>query len=127
MSAILLTKGQWYLASPYTHKDPMVMEQRYEEALNATAHLIKEGQWTYSPIVHCHEMAKRHAFPTHVEFWKIYNHSFILASLGLVVLQIEGWKDSNGVLDEIDYAMGLGLPVNTLVPLGLGKYACGSM
>lgn len=109
-----------YLASPYSHKDPAVMEERYLAAMDCTAWLLKQKLWVYSPIVHCHEIAKQHSLPTDFEFWKEYNkHMLGLASL-LYVLAIPGWTKSIGVAGEMARAREIHLPCFELTKNGFG-------
>ncbi|MCP5014648.1 MAG: DUF1937 family protein, partial [Ketobacter sp.] len=46
-----------YLAQPYTDPNPDVREHRFNLGERYTAELLQNGQWVYSPIVHCHELA----------------------------------------------------------------------
>jgi hypothetical protein len=39
-----------YLVSPYSHPDPLVREERFQAACEATADLIRSGAIVYSPI-----------------------------------------------------------------------------
>jgi len=94
-----------YLASPYTHKDPQVQQQRYELAMEAVAEFLRQGEFVYSPIVHCHEMAKRHSLPTDYQFWWNYNVDFMDSAQSIYVLCIDGWKESAGVRKEIEFAI----------------------
>jgi hypothetical protein len=93
-----------YLASPYTHPDPLIVEKRYEQTLHATAILMRADIMVYSPIVHCHEVAKQHQLPTDYKFWLVYNHHFILLSEAVYILCIDGWRESLGVRNEIAFA-----------------------
>ena len=54
-----------YLASPYTHEDPEVMNRRYEQTAEWVANRLKEygGPVIYSPILHCHYMAVTYNLP----------------------------------------------------------------
>jgi hypothetical protein len=40
-----------YLASPFTHDDPAVRQQRFEAACRAAAILISQGKTVFSPIM----------------------------------------------------------------------------
>lgn len=100
-----------YLASPYSHPDPVIKKTRFLIAQEATANLIRVGHFVWSPIVHCYEMAQRHTMPDDAAFWKAYNFDFIRRSEGVFVLDIEGWRESKGVIMEIDMANYIGLPV----------------
>lgn len=111
-----------YLASPYTHPDEFVREERYLEALDALHWLLSNRQWAYSPIVHCHELAKRQDLPKDFEFWGEFNHLMIRNSRGIVVLQSDGWEESRGVANETLYAKERGLAMFYMLRQGL-KYA----
>jgi hypothetical protein len=102
-----------YLASPYSHPDEKVREERYLKAMEAVVSLL-ERMHIYSPIVHCHHMAIKYAGPTDAEHWREYNEDFIRSSTGIIVLCIEGWKESIGVRMEVMYAVGQGIPVKYL-------------
>lgn len=100
-----------YLASPYSHPDPLIMKTRFLLAEQVTAHLIQQGLFVYSPIVHCHAMSERYALPTTFDFWKAYNFDILRHARELVVLHIEGWKESKGVQGEIAFAQQFTLPI----------------
>lgn len=106
-----MTAGYQYLASPYSHPNTNVRHLRYLEAQKALAWLVTHQLWTYSPIVHCHEMTKAHAMPTDAKSWQNFNHMMILRSSGTLVLKIEGWDLSKGLSEEIEFSKLLGLPV----------------
>jgi hypothetical protein len=92
-----------YLASPYTHPDPFVREARYLAACQMVAEYLKKARWVYSPIVHCHELAKMIELPREFSFWKQYNQHMLSRSEALHVLMIDGWAESDGIGDEISF------------------------
>lgn len=100
-----------YLASPYTHHDPRVRHWRYEAVRDYAAHLIQNRQWVYGAIVHTHDICLNHEMPHEFEFWQDLNHTMIVASTGMIVFQIDGWRQSRGILDEIEFCMKIGRPV----------------
>ena len=100
-----------YLASPYTHQDPKVEHARFLHAETATARLLRHRQWVYSPIVHCHELARRHELPTHYEFWATYNRAMLQHASELRILKLPGWDQSKGVSYETQLARSIGIPV----------------
>lgn len=114
--------GFIYLGSPYSHQDPEVREQRHLAVESATAWILRAQIWVYSPIVHCHELAKRHALPTDFVFWKEYNKAMLLAGGRLWVLCIPGWKSSRGLKAEILFAHEADLSVKYLFPEPDGGY-----
>ena len=95
----------WYLASPYSHPDAKLRELRFHAAMSATAWLIRQRKWTYSPIVHCHELASKHGLPTDAAFWGDYDLEMLSAADGMFVLLIDGWKASQGMKHEIIWAI----------------------
>lgn len=109
-----MQKGYIYLGSPYSHVDPVVREARYLAAAEALVTLLKCDVWTYSPIVHCHELAKTWQMPTDADFWLKYNTAMLEAAHSLSVLTIRGWEQSIGLKGEIEYAVKRGKPVNYL-------------
>ena len=102
-----------YLASPYSHKDPFIREERYLRACKVLSDLLAQGEWVYSPIVHCHEFAKivyRDGVPIFAH-WKQFDLHMLSLAEALLVLRIEGWDTSVGVKSEIEEANRLGIPV----------------
>jgi hypothetical protein len=101
----------WYLASPYSHKSPYVREMRYLLTMKKLAALLHSQLAVYSPIVHCHELAKVAGLPGDAAFWRTYNFAMLARCQGLYVFCIDGWKQSVGVEEEIAEAANLHLPV----------------
>lgn len=100
-----------YLASPHSHPDPAVREERYEAALQATARLIACGVVVYSPIAHFHEIAKRHSLPNGWAFWQAADRALIVRCSRVIVLQIPGWRESKGITAELEFARDLKIPI----------------
>jgi Domain of unknown function (DUF1937) len=107
-----------YLASPYSHPDPLVREARFDAACRATAALIGAGQVVFSPIVHGHPLV-RFGMPTDWSFWQRFDVEYLRRCDEVVVLQIEGWRESGGGRAEIEVARGLGKRVQYLAVEGL--------
>lgn len=97
-----------YIASPYSHRSADVREQRFLAAERYTAAQTLNGRCVFSPIVHGHAMAQRHALPQELDFWLRVDEQFIQASEGVIVLCLDGWKESHGVQHEIAYAKMIG-------------------
>jgi Domain of unknown function (DUF1937) len=111
-----------YLASPYSDPDPAVRHQRYLEALDATAWLLKKSIWVYSPIVHCHNLARTYNLPTDVALWGTYNKVMLKVARQLWVLVNKATKGSVGVRQEISHANEFNLPISMLYPTVEGNY-----
>ena len=80
------------------------MQRRFEDAERCLAWLLNRKVWTYAPIVHCHALALKYKLPPDYEFWLNYDRAMISGSSGVLVLKIEGWTESKGVLSEMSYA-----------------------
>lgn len=104
-----------YLASPYTHADPAVREERFQAVCRAAAELMRRGECVLSPIAHSHPIAA-HGLPTTWEFWERLDREHLKRCDELVVLMLDGWKESRGVQAEIRIARELGKPVRFLDP-----------
>ena len=93
-----------YLASPYSHNNPSVMQARFKMAEKYTALLLQQGRVIFSPIVHCHELAKTYELPTDFAFWANYCLGMLEKADELWVLGLDGWRHSAGVTAEIKFA-----------------------
>ena len=99
-----------YLASPYSHPDPAVREQRFVAACRAAATLLKHGHAVDAPIVHGHPLAA-FGVSTDWSFWQAVNMVHVERCELLVVLLLDGWRSSAGVRREIEIATELGKSV----------------
>ena len=102
-----------YLASTYSHPDPLVREARFDAACRATADLVHCGRAVFSPIVHGHPLV-RFGLPTDWAFWQQFDVDHLRRCDEVVVLQTEGWRESVGVRAEIELAAEMGKRVASL-------------
>jgi len=105
-----------YLASPYSHEDPFIREERYLKALWAVDELLKSETVAYSPIVHFHECAKILNSSRTADFYRFHNLAMLKASSGLIILTLPYWGISEGVASEIDWAKELDKPIQLMAP-----------
>ena len=103
------------MASPYSHPDPAVREQRFRAACQAAVALLHAGRVVFSPIAHSHPLAQ-HGLPGNWQFWERYDRAFLERCDEVVVLMLDGWQESVGVQAEIRIARELGKPVRYLAP-----------
>ena len=102
-----------YLAAPYTHKSKHIMNERADMISHKAAELIKNGFMVFSPITYGHaliEYLKHDAVS--FEFWKNFDKLMLGKCNKMLVLCLDGWLESVGVLSEIEYAEELGIPVS---------------
>ncbi len=69
------------------------------------------GIHVFSPISHTHPIACVGDLPKSWEFWEAYDRVILAACCKVMVLMLDGWKESVGVQTEIKIAQELGLPV----------------
>lgn len=107
-----------YLAVPYTHSDPAIMQARYSAVTHAAAWLLTHReQYVFSPITHTHPIKMLAGLSDLWEQWAEYD-TFVIEQLcsGIIVLQLEGWDRSVGVTAERELALSLRKPVELLLP-----------
>jgi hypothetical protein len=93
-----------YLASPYSGTEEE-QEARFLAAECFVADMLPFSvEAIFSPIVFCHEMAKRHNLPGDANFWAAMNMDYMRAASKIWVLKLPGWEESIGVQDEIRWA-----------------------
>lgn len=102
-----------YLASPYSHPDANVREERFHAACQAAAHLMREGHLVFSPVAHTHSIAQ-FGLPIAWAFWERHDRCLLECCDEVVVLKLEGWEDSVGVRSEVQIAKELGRSVRYL-------------
>jgi len=67
----------------------------------------------FSPIVHSHPLVA-FALPTGWDFWERIDRAYLARCDEVVVLMLDGWRESAGVRAEIALAHDLGKPVRFL-------------
>ena len=93
-----------YLASPYSNKSSGVQVQRFQQACYAAARLMRSGFRIFSPIAHTHPIATIGGLPKGWDFWQKYDLEMISACEAVFVLMLTGWRESTGVMAEIEIA-----------------------
>lgn len=109
-----------YLAAPYTHNNKGVESLRHRLITRAAATLTSQKEMIYSPITHCHPMAKTVNLPTDYLYWRSLNHAFIKISKEFIILTLPNWKDSKGIKDDLEYAVSCEIPYKYIDPLDVG-------
>lgn len=108
-----MNNGFVYLASPYSHADSRTRAIRYWEILHHAADAMAAGTVIYSPIVHGHNIAELlpDALLLDHEFWMLQSLPMLRKADELWVIMIDGWKTSEGVTREVEFARDNGIPV----------------
>lgn len=100
-----------YLACPYTHEDSKVRRDRFAQANKTAGELMKAGNIVFSPISHSHPVSLTLGNENNGKFWIKQDKAFIDWCDELYVLCIDGWDESVGIKEEVDYAKKLGKKV----------------
>jgi hypothetical protein len=107
-----------YLASPYSHVNPIVRQQRFEAVCRVAGRLMHEGKCVFSPIAHSHPI-EQHFEDGSIEghdFWLKQDFAVLSRCSRLVVVTLDGWEASRGVAAEIQYAHERGIPLEFMAP-----------
>jgi Domain of unknown function (DUF1937) len=102
-----------YLASPYSHPDPAIREVRFEAACRAAAGLISAGHAVFAPVVQGHSLVG-YGIPGDWAFWAPLARQHLAQCDEVLVLQLDGWRESEGVRAEMALAAELGKRVDYL-------------
>lgn len=105
-----------YLASPYS-KFNAGLDAAFKAACEQTALLIRAGYNVFSPVAHSHPVAQFGNFdPLDCAMWLEQDEPFMEAAAGIVVLMLEGWQESVGVMHEINRFAEMDKPIVLMVP-----------
>ncbi len=108
--------GIYYLASPYSHPDPLVRLERYWSAVQAVAAMTKAGHIVYSPIAHFHPAASTYDLPYYAANWERINRAFADRCDALAVLTIDGHFESKGMRQEVEWFRARGIEPEAFTP-----------
>lgn len=100
-----------YLASPYNHPAPEIMELRRVAACRKAGELIAEGIAVLSPIAHNVAVIREVGGETGWDRWQAQDLAMLSACKKVLVLRLPGWDTSKGVAAEINAATTMGIPV----------------
>lgn len=104
-----------YLAAPYSHRDPAVVEARVIHIARAAAWLLENtGKNVFSPISHSHPLHVLAGMKGDWTFWCKIDTDWLERSDDMVVITLPGWRESTGVTAERGIARELELPVTYL-------------
>ena len=107
--------GLIYLASPYAHKNPDIQHQRYEEVNKVAGELMLMGHNVFSPLSHSVPIDKHLGIvPDLRGLWMKQDFAILQHCDRLVVLEQDGWRESEGVRAEIKRAIMWDKPVSRL-------------
>jgi len=114
----MIENGFYYLAGP--HKGTSEQETyRIEMSLKLTVGFLTQGIYVFSPIVYSVRIAEALKFASTEERRQIvfpYLLNFLKVSKGMILVTMEGWKDSWGVQQELKFCQETQIPVYKIDP-----------
>lgn len=115
--AELKANGFWYLMSPYRKYQGGNLHRAYMDVLEISELLKHAGVKHYSPIVASHEWAFISGVsPIDNAFWLRINWPWMGASVGGLIVSLEGWEQSDGIKEEQRWFLNHKKPVKLIAP-----------
>ena len=93
----------WYLASPY-NGHPYGLEAAFQEASRVAGDLVGRGIRVFCPIAHCYPLELYGGLSGtsgDLKFWLGVDGPMMDAAVGLIVLKMKGWTESEGIKAEV--------------------------
>ena len=116
-----MTKIKIYLAGPYTHRDPAVLQWRNDRLTELAALLLSRGiKPFYSPVTHSHPISlcpTAAQYATDHNVWMGFDLPFLACSEAMWILMLPGWDRSRGVTAEIKFAVKRAIPIHMVSPV----------
>lgn len=105
-----------YLCCPYSSPDRAIRVARFEAANRAAAKLMAAGELVFSPISHGFPIAEAGGLPGDWAYWERFTRAIFDSCRRVVVLMLDGWRESVGIQAEIGLAWRMGLLVEYMEP-----------
>ena len=100
-----------YLATPYSHVEPVIEEIREKLVTLVTKKLEQAGISVFSPITHSARLCQDGGFSGSYNTWKKTDRMYVERLDEVWVLLTPGYTESEGVQDEIAHARRHNKPV----------------
>ncbi len=115
-----------YLSTPYS-LFPAGIEAAFCAAARLAGHLTSAGIKLYSPIVHCHVVARAGGIdPRDAAFWLDNQQVMMERSDVLIVGKLVSWRESFGIAVEVQHFRDAGKPIFYCDPATLSMARAGA-
>ena len=105
-----------YIASPYTHADAAVRQERFEAVCKYAANLMRAGQPVFSPIAHSHPIEQHFPEKQGFDFWMAQDLPVLRHATHVIVYKLPGWDQSKGIAKELAVARELNMQIVYVEP-----------
>ena len=106
-----------YLATPYTHDDPLIEDYRAMVSDKIAADLTADGRVIFAPISAWHHISRKHKLPGLFEYWLKLDEEFLKICKTMIIITLPGWRESRGVNAEINIAETYYIPIIRIDPI----------
>lgn len=107
----------YYLAGPYSHKDQAIMDQREIDHAKCAVELKLQGYSIYAPIPETTALTKLGGLVgTSWKDWRDHDLNLLSRCDEIIIILIEGWRESIGVRGEVKFAIQNDIPISYLDP-----------
>ncbi len=113
-----MSQGYYYLACPY-NGTPEEMTERANFATKAASYFLQQRIHVFSPITHNHPCVpflppmgrkeRQHLFLS-------FDFEFLEHAKGMIILQLSGWENSEGIQKEIQFCEANDIPIHRCNP-----------
>lgn len=113
-----MEKGLYFLAVAY-HGTTQEKAYRHSISLKVTANCLRQGIHVFAPVIYVNQIVDEMKLPSTDERRKIvmpYLFDFLNVSKGLILITVEGWQDSWGVQQELEFCKDHKIPVYKIDP-----------
>lgn len=93
-----------FVSAPYSSKEKEVVESRIKAVSIYSGNLLKEGRSNISPLTLGTTILQHCDLPSDFEFWNKLSYDLLELCEEIHVLKLDGWRESIGVMGEIDFA-----------------------
>src|ERR1700690_2249811 len=97
-----LDLGLCYIASPYSKVADI--DRAFQQVARVAAQLAKSGLTIFCPIAHSHPLVRAlgldHRDPA---VYAALNAKMLDSCNVLIVVRLEGWQDSDGIREEVEF------------------------
>ncbi len=109
-----------YMSCPYTHTDLAVREYRYRMSCMAASKLFEAGIACFNPLANSVPAVEFSGCDLTHSQWLDIDFEILRRCDEILLLGLEGWRQSVGVKSELFEAMALGIPVTLIEEADIG-------